>query len=198
MIKGIIFDLGGVLVDFSDRQYLKYLARVNGKDPEKTEKMIEYWWKRLDLGIIRIGFFEKKISQIFKIEMKQVQWVEFYERNVKLNKRMISMAKRLRRKYAVAFLSNIDFSRYDIALEILDLKWFDYDFASCYIKHRKPDPEAYRYVLKRMGLKSDEVIFIDNRLDNVIGARSVGIKSVVFKNQMDLEAKLKKIGVAGV
>ncbi|MDE1850245.1 MAG: HAD family phosphatase [Candidatus Micrarchaeota archaeon] len=195
MIKCILFDLGGVLVDFSDDDYLEYLSKVSGKSRRETVKKVEFWWRRLDLGIIHVKFFKAKISKIFGIGEEEVQWVEFYEKKVRLDRGMIALAKKLRKNYRIAFLSNIDLSRYDIALRILDLKWFDYDFASCYIKRRKPDPEVYRYVLRKMRLRPREVIFIDNRLDNVLGARSVGIRSIVFKNRTELQSRLKKLGV---
>ncbi|MDE1828418.1 MAG: HAD family phosphatase [Candidatus Micrarchaeota archaeon] len=196
MIKCILFDLGGVLVEFSDEEYLGYLAKVSGNNKRKTEKMVEFWWRRLFLGMIHIKFFEQRIAKIFGIDKSQVQWVEFYEKRVRLNKDMITLAKKLRKNYTVAFLSDIDFSRYDIALRLLDLKWFDYDFASCYIRKKKPDPEVYRYVLRKMKLRADEVVFIDNKWENVLGARSVGIKSLLFRNRKDLLARLKKLGIA--
>jgi len=195
MIKCILFDLGGVLVEFSDEEYIRYLSSMSHKDIKKGRKRLEFWWRRLYLGMIKVSFFEQNIAKIFGIEKEQVRWIEFYEQRVKLDKKMVALAKKLRKNYKIAFLSDIDFSHYDISLRILDLKWFDYHFASCYIKLRKPDPEVYRYVLKKIGLKPGEVIFIDNRLDNVLGARSIGIRSIVFKGQKDLISRLKKLGV---
>ncbi|HVA82850.1 MAG TPA: HAD family phosphatase [Candidatus Aquilonibacter sp.] len=196
MIKCVLFDLGGVLVDFSDDDYFKYLSKVSGKKPKEVEKLLDYWWRRIDLGLVHIKFFEKRIEKLLKIPKEKVQWIEFYEKRVRLNKGMMNLEKALRKSYTVAFLSNIDFSRYDIAMSILDMKHFDYDFASCYMKLRKPDPEIYKVVAKRMGLKPGEIVFVDNRLDNVLGARSAGMKALWFKgSRAVLERQLKKLGL---
>ncbi|MDE1869827.1 MAG: HAD family phosphatase [Candidatus Micrarchaeota archaeon] len=196
MIKCILFDLGGVLVDFSDDDYFRYLSKVSGKKPKEVEKLLDYWWRRIDLGLIHIKFFEEKIEKLLKIPKEKVQWIEFYEKRVKLNNKMMKLKKALRKRYKVAFLSNIDFSRYDIAMSRLDMKHFDRDFASCYMKLRKPDPEIYKVVAKKMKLKPQEIVFIDNRLDNVLGARSAGMKALWFKgNRAVLEKQLKKLNV---
>lgn len=196
MIKCILFDLGGVLVDFSDEDYFKYLSKVSKKSPKTVERLLDRWWRRIDLGLIHIKFFEKQISTLLKIEDKDVKWIEFYKKRVKLNPGMMGLAKKLRKNYKVSFLSNVDFSRYDIAMSILDMKHFDYDFTSCYMKLRKPDPEIYKAVARRMKLKTDEIVFIDNRHDNVLGAKSTGMKALWFKgNRRALEGQLKKLGV---
>ncbi|MDE1846369.1 MAG: HAD family phosphatase [Candidatus Micrarchaeota archaeon] len=196
MIKCVLFDLGGVLVDFSDEEYFAYLSKVSKKSPKEVSGLLEYWWKRIDLGLIRIRFFEEKIEKLLKIPKSKVQWIEFYEKRVRLNKGMIALERALKKKYTVAFLSNVDFSRYDIAVGLLDLKHFDYRFTSCYMRLRKPDPQIYKVVANRMRLKPSEIVFIDNRLDNVLGARSVGMRALWFKGERaTLIKQLKRLGL---
>ncbi|MGI0141968.1 MAG: HAD family hydrolase [Candidatus Micrarchaeales archaeon] len=196
MIKCILFDLGGVVVDFWIKQYFDYLGKVSGYSRKEVEKKLDYHWNMLELGLIHVKFFEREISDVLGIERSKVQWIEFYKKNMRINKKMMALVKALKKRYKVAFLSNVDHTKYDIGRSILDLKEFDYAFASCYMKKRKPDPEAYKYVLRKMHMKADEVIFIDNQYENVLGARSVGIKSIWFKgSKSELVRKLRKLGV---
>jgi 2-haloacid dehalogenase len=46
----------------------------------------------------------------------------------------------------------------------------------------KPDPAIYRLALERFGLEADEALFIDDREDNIAGAKSVGISGHVFRD----------------
>jgi FMN phosphatase YigB (HAD superfamily) len=46
-----------------------------------------------------------------------------------------------------------------------------------------------------MRIKSSQALFIDNQIENVVGARKVGIKSIWFKNSKDLKEKLKKMKI---
>jgi HAD superfamily hydrolase (TIGR01509 family) len=201
MIKCIIFDLGGVVIDFTNEaHYYPYLSKLSGVSMRKIKKMIEgKMWADMDKDYLQQRDFERKVAKALKIEIKDVKWYEMYEKTAKLDNKTLDIIKRLRKKnYVLAYLSNIDRSRYTYtAIELLksNLCLFDYRFASCEIRLRKPTRMVYNYVLRRMRQKPNESIFIDNTLENVVGARKVGIKGMVFTNAKDLEKQLKKAGV---
>ncbi len=50
----------------------------------------------------------------------------------------------------------------------------------------KPHPEIYRLLVNRYGLRAEECVFIDDRADNVEGARSIGMQGIVFTSVDDL------------
>ena len=53
---------------------------------------------------------------------------------------------------------------------------------SCYVNLIKPDPAIYRCLLEMYGLKAEECLFIDDREDNVVAARKLGIQAERFEN----------------
>ena len=57
-------------------------------------------------------------------------------------------------------------------------------------KLSKPDPAIYRLALDRFGVKAEEALFIDDRLDNVEGARAVGMSAHRFRDAAALRADL--------
>lgn len=59
----------------------------------------------------------------------------------------------------------------------------------------KPDPAIYRLALQRFGLSASDCLFIDDRLENVEGARAVGMKAHHFRDEPTLRAELKGIGL---
>jgi len=199
MIKTVIFDIGGVIVDFSnDDDYYPYLSKVSGASVRRIKKVIEgrLWWK-IDKDEICQKEFDRIVSRKLGIEEKQVLWYESYRRAGKVDGKVIRVVRRLSKNYKMAYLSNVDLSRYSYTLKLMrpyaDL--FDREFASCYIHLRKPSKAIYEYVLAKMNAKAGETVFIDNQEDNVAGARRAGLKAILFKNSEDLEKKLKGLGV---
>ena len=58
---------------------------------------------------------------------------------------------------------------------------------------RKPDPEAFAEVARRMGVTPEEVLFFDDTEENVIGARAAGLRAVLFRTVEDASAALARI-----
>jgi len=58
----------------------------------------------------------------------------------------------------------------------------------------KPHPDIYRVALEKAEAKAEECLFIDDREDNIEGARQQGINSILFMNYNQLAASLKKYG----
>ncbi len=201
MIKCIIFDIGGVIIDFYNiNDYYPYLSKVSGVPLKKVVKIIDYEERvQLDKGTKSQRYFDKKVAKQLGIGEKKVMWYEVYAKTARLCKGTINLAKRLHGNYDIAYLSNTDRSRYVFTVKSIlkpYLRLFKYRFASCDIHLRKPDIGVYRYVLKRMKLKGSEVIFIDNQIENVVGARKAGIRSIWFKNVRQLEKELRKMGIS--
>ncbi|MDE1854838.1 MAG: HAD family phosphatase [Candidatus Micrarchaeota archaeon] len=199
MIKCILFDLGGVIIDYTDDRYFyPYLARVSGVPVKKVWHTIQNRMEaRLDTGQINLRDFNRAVANRLGIKPSQVKWYEMHRDNSRINRGTMGVVRRLHKRYSVSYLSNVDRSRYEWSTKLLRpyLKFFEHRFASCEIGMRKPSAAIYRYALRHMGFGGREVIFIDNLEENVRGARRAGIKSVLFKSPRQLERALKHIGV---
>lgn len=201
MIKLVLFDLGGVIIDFTnDEHYYPYLAKASKAGVKRVRRLLKATtlWEKLDKDEITQQEFDRKISKELRIREKDVKWYEMYKKEARVDKRVLAIAKKLSKNYKVGYLSNVDQSRYTWTRGLLksysDI--FAYKFASCDIHRRKPDCEIYLYVLQRMKIKPSEAVFIDNLKANVVGARKAGLKGIVFKNSSDLKRQLKKLGVS--
>jgi beta-phosphoglucomutase-like phosphatase (HAD superfamily) len=73
---------------------------------------------------------------------------------------------------------------------------FEHCLFSCFLGLVKPDPAIYRAVLERLGASPADVIFLDDRPDNVSGALELGIRGVVFTDPGTARAELASLGVA--
>jgi len=196
--KTIIFDIGGVVIEYNNSLYYSEIAKETGTEERIVKEKIE---KRLlplfDKGEISTDEFTKGIANMFGISKGMVRWYENFVENAKINKSTIKVIRRLSKRYTLAYFSNVDYSRYGYLLKLMQpyKKLFKYRFASCTIGMRKPEARAYRYVLSKMHVHANETIFIDNEQRNVLGAEAVGIKSILFKNNTELVNALRKMGV---
>ena len=199
MIKAVIFDIGGVIVDFSnDEYYYPYLSKVSGVSVKRIKKMVEgRLWYQLDKDEMCQRDFDRILSRKLNIEEKQVLWYETYRKTGRVNRKVIREVEKISRNYKTAYLTNVDLSRYSYMIKLMKpySNLFDHEFSSCYIHMRKPDKGIFRYVLVKMRVKASEAVFIDNQKENVAGARRSGLKGILFKNIKDLERKLKRLGV---
>ncbi len=196
MIRAFVFDLGGVIVKFTNDPYYQHLAEISGKNHEFVKRTIERSeLPLLESGRIGVVEFDRKVAKRLGIELKQISWFSFYKRTVKLDYDMMELVDILHRDYTTAFLSNIDKSRYQYTAKILDMELFDHRFASCYMGLRKPDVRIYREAARKIGVKPNEAVFIDDRLENIIGAKKAGLNAVHFKNRRFLDVKLAKMGL---
>ena len=196
MIRGVLFDLGGVVVDFSNDSYYKMLAEKSGSTPERIRALIEARpLIMLEEGKFSINQFEQYIAKRLGIRRDEVGWYEFYKRAVRINDDVEALVGDLKKEYITAFVSNIDKSRYKYTLKVLDLDLFDYRFASCNIGFRKPDRRIMEFALKRMKLKPEEAVFIDNMPENVESAKKMGISAFVFSSRRKLDTDLYRIGL---
>jgi len=73
--------------------------------------------------------------------------------------------------------------------------YFKIAMSSCYIGLRKPDLAIYRRALDIVGGAPDRVLFIDDREENVVPARAVGMKAIKFEGEASLRRELSTLGV---
>ena len=57
----------------------------------------------------------------------------------------------------------------------------------------KPEPEIYKILFERFGLKPEESVFTDDRAENIAGGRAMGMKGIVFENAEQYERELRTI-----
>jgi putative hydrolase of the HAD superfamily len=195
MIRSIIFDIGGVMVDIPNLKYYNYLARASGLGVNKVISSIEKNTPLFESGRIEINEYESNIAKELGILPSQVLWVDFYKKIAKLNMNTVSLIKKLKKSYQIAYLSNVDYFRYTYTKKhILNkvLYLFDYKLASCELGCVKPSREIYLKTLSIIGSKPQEALFVDDVAKNVVGARRVGINALVFESLQKLKSEMEK------
>ena len=189
MYKSIVFDLGGVMVDFAPRAYL--VDRICNEEIEEQVYDLTFGseeWKQLDAGLV--SRFDgnqamlrnaKAAGREFEVQGVLDDWMHI----LRPRRRMQELVRKLKsRGYCVYYLSNIPEDVLDFLTE-RDLKGlFDGGVASCEVHINKPDPRIYKALLDKYQLKAGESVFIDDRLENVQTAFRLGFAGIQMKDSV--------------
>jgi putative hydrolase of the HAD superfamily len=199
-IEAIIFDFGGVMVDFSQMDSLKEqesrlglqaggLAEILWQSPDWRLAEVgaitdEEYWRRTGP---RLGFHTPEAIRDF---------VRALFRDAKTDRRMAGLVRRLRRRYRTGLLSNAS----DILPRLLHERYgldglFDVEVISAVVGLAKPDPAIYRLALQRLGTAPEATIFVDDYEPNVVAAAALGIQAIHFVGYKALILALQKQGV---
>jgi putative hydrolase of the HAD superfamily len=92
------------------------------------------------------------------------------------------------RGYHLAILSNAPI---DLAGALDHVSWlspFEARYFSCRLRLSKPEPAIYEAVIARLGAKPEDIIFLDDRADNVAAASGRGIRAYIFTTPAQIDA----------
>ena len=190
MYKNVIFDIGGVMVDFNPKDFL--LERFcNSATEEKVYNLTfgSEIWKKLDAGLCTRYEGNQAMLEAAKAEhcVFEVQEVlENWTTILRLRRRMVELVHRLKNHgYCVYYLSNIPEDTLDFLMKRGLEGVFDGGVASCDVHINKPDPRIYQELLNKYHLIASECIFIDDSRANVQTAFQLGMNSIQMKESVD-------------
>jgi len=200
-IDTIIFDLGGVLIDWNPKYV--YLDVFQG-DRDKMQAFFDTvcthdWNENQDAGYPLAKATEERIALFPEheelIRMFYGRWEdmlgEAIEGTVAILKKLID-----NKDYKVVALTNWSHETFPIALERFEfLHWFEGIIVSGEEKTRKPFKEIYELTLSRFDIEAHRAVFIDDNLRNIVAAKDMGINTILFKDPENLAADLKALNV---
>ncbi len=194
-IELIIFDLGGVIVDYSEEQYYNYLSKKTRIGQKRIANVFDPLITKGEIGSINQQELENNAKKALNIT-GNINWNAQFKLLAKTNIDILKMIKKLRKRYTIALLSNINKSRYLEATKIfINPLDFDVRVISSYIHMRKPQKRIFEYVLKKCDVDAKNTVFIDDRIENINGAKSIGIHGIQFHNYIQLKKELDKLNI---
>lgn len=199
-VNTIIFDLGGVLIDWNPAYVFDKLIEDEAKRRQFfAEICTSEWNEEQDAG--------RSIKEATQLLVDQhPEWQEYIEAFYGRWEEMlggpihdtVEIFRQLKEsgKYKFYALTNWSAELFPIALEKYDfLHWFDGRLVSGEEKSRKPFPEFYQLLLDRFNINKEEAVFIDDNLRNAEAAQALGIPTIRFENAAQLRNELTKRGI---
>ncbi len=195
MIKNVVFDIGKVLIDFRYKEYMRELSFDESVIEEISEKMVlDDDWNSLDRGEEEEVFIERIKGKLPKYEKEIDEFFKDYGNLVESYPYAKAWLEGLKKRgYGVYLLSNYPekmFERHS-SEKFSFMDSVDGKIVSGMVKLRKPEKEIYELLLDTFGLKAEECVFIDDRIENVEAARNSGLKAIHFDEYENVCAKLE-------
>ena len=200
MYKNIIFDFGGVVVQFNPKDFL--MDHFMNKRAEEIVYELTFGsqeWQDLDRGIItreegNAAMLENaaRVNRVFEVQTVIDEWPAILRTK---ESTVHTMQKLKAAGYRLYYLTNIPA---DIMDELRQREWFslfDGGVASCDVHLCKPEPAIYTTLMQTCNLAYDESIFIDDNKVNAQAAYNLGITGILYKNPKSFERALHACGI---
>ncbi len=197
-IKNIIFDFGGVLIDWNPVYLYSKVFETEDEINYFLENICTYPWNVLqDAGrSIKEATLEKQLEHPQykeEIGMYYGRWEEMLGGIFEENTALVAP---LKERYNVYGLTNWSAETLPIAIERYEFfKYLDGIVVSGDEKLVKPDLQIYKVLLDRYDINAHESLFIDDNLANIEAARQLGFHTIHYTPEVNLKEELQFAGV---
>lgn len=199
-ITWFIFDLGDTVIKLAYERVLENICKRTAITRDELLDLLEApgGYRDMERGAISFAdfydFLRDKAGYRGTLRDLREAWSDFFDGTIP---GMEDLLDRVRQKYRIAFLSNSN----EVHAEVIPRKFatlFDKDdrLIFSYRFHcAKPEPEMFRRALEVVGALPSQAVLVDDLLENVLSARSVGMTAFQFRDAFSLERDLRTAGL---
>jgi glucose-1-phosphatase len=198
-IRAVVFDLGGVLINFDFGRANRRISALTGVPPDDVRRRLLSCQAFLDFECGRISEreFHACVEKVIECRIPFAEfhdiWNCIFAEEIEST---VALIAPLRQRVKVGLLSNTNVLHFDfLKTRMPVLKELDRVFTSHEIGCRKPDAKAYEHVLKEMNVRAAESVFVDDLMENVAAARQVGMHGIHATDPASVAAGLRDLGV---
>jgi putative hydrolase of the HAD superfamily len=198
-VTWFLFDLGNTVIKLAYERVLENLCRFSTVGRDEMVEVLEQQggYRDLERGLVTFWEFYEFLTDRAGYSGSpsefQTLWGDFFDGPVPGIEEILD---RVRRQYRIAFLSNSN----ELHAELIPRKFaalfkkddrfiFSYRF-----KCAKPDPEMFQRALEVCGALPHHAVFIDDLIENVYGARALGMTAYQFRDSLMLGRELERDG----
>ncbi len=200
-ISTILWDVGGVLLtngwDRQQREVVLTQFGLDHADFERRHAQVDQAWEKDEIGadeyLRATVFFEPRhFTPADFLDAVRAQSKVLPDSGIGILRQLSSSEE-----YVLATVNNESRAMNEFRLENFNLlDDFDAFFSSCYLGLRKPDQKIFQVTLDVLQRDPEEVVFIDDRAENVAAAASLGIHAIRYEGSTKLAEELARLGVS--
>ena len=176
-IEVVLFDIGGVLVEFSGVEVMKSLANIEDDDTMWHRWLTCKWVREFERGGCTDVEFAVGIVTDWELAITPTDFLaSFRSWDLVPYDGAHELVADARESVRIGCLSNINSVLWEVHRDQWEpFSWFDPAFVSYRIGHVKPDAGIFHHVIEELGVAPSQILFIDDNQINVDGALVCGI-----------------------
>ena len=191
LIKSILFDLGGVVLDVDFNRVFKSLSSFSGINELliKSKFSFDKAYEQFERGEIDSIKYYESLRESLGIEVPDAEfedaWNNIFDAEISGIKEVLDKVNRDIDLYAFSNTNEIHYQFLSKKFEAT-LKHFKEVFLSYKLKCRKPEIEAYKKVAQLMGHSFKEILFFDDLKENIDAAEHLGMRTKLVSSISDV------------
>lgn len=191
----IVFDLGGVLMDFAG---LRCLAELSGRDDDaalRAEWVTSWWVQAFGRGTSDADAFGRGVVSDWGLELAPAEFVADFARwSAGPFAGAVELVRSLHGTIRMGCLSNTNPAHWQQHLDRWGLvDYFDWTFVSHELGMMKPDPEMFHHVIRTIGTTADRLLFLDDCDEHVQAARRSGMRAEQTRGVREVQDALESL-----
>ena len=199
-VRALMFDLGGVVIDIDFERAFRSWATCAACDPAQLRRRFafDHSYEQHERGeLVGSEYFailEQSLGLRLSIDDLIDGWNDIYLGPVRGMTALLAVASQRFPLYAFTNSNPTHKSVWSVRFAN-ELCLFRSVFVSSELGLRKPDPEAFTVVAGLTGFLTSEILFFDDTPENVDGARTAGMQTVLVESTADVRRALRRIGL---
>lgn len=199
-IKTVVFDLGGVLIDWNPRHLYRKIFTDEAEMEKFLSEICTYEWNLVQDGGKLFSEATAELTARFpehaaNIALYYDRWEEMLGGEIKETVELFNELKSS--GMPLYALTNWSHEAFPVAYKMYDfMKKFDGIIVSGFEKIMKPDPKIYGLLTERYGINPSESVYIDDNRPNVDAAAELGFHAIHFTSAEQLRDELKGLGMS--
>ena len=194
-IEFIYFDLGKVILNFDHELTCQQVALVANVSAEEVRRVLFQTdlQRRYETGLISSDQFYDEFSVATGSNSDKDALLLAGSDIFSLNRPIEPLITALSEgNIPIGILSNTCQAHWEFIVERYAIvRRFSQAILSFEVKSMKPDQQIYREAIKAAGVRASKIFFMDDRIENVQGAKAVGMDAVLFRNADELAQQLR-------
>lgn len=199
MIKAITFDLDGVYFTSESFRDFKNNHPKKVTNPEIVDQVFfkSEETKKFRKGEIDEDTFWSYVKNTLGISLPNSDIFQLLAASYHVQSDVVDLVKKVR---SLGYKTCICTNNYPTRIRLLDQKFsflsdFDVHVFSYQVGAIKPDPKIYQTLISAVACQPEEIVYSDDKLDNVVAAQNLGINAFVYQDFPDFLSRLRDLGV---
>lgn len=194
-VDALLFDFGGVIVGIDFDRVCACWARHAGVDVERVRSRFTHGraYMRHETGDIDAARYYAAVREELGLPLADEQlaegWAEVFVGEIE---ETVALVRQVAERMPAYLFSNTNRAHFDLwsSRYAAALTPFRRVFVSCALGRRKPDPDSFLHVAREIGAPPGRILFFDDTLSNIEGARAAGMPAVHVRSPQDVRAAL--------